>query len=166
MRGRWKGVALVVAAMAVTGIDAPVTAQVAAESSDPGDAAIFAAAGAVRRDGGWVMCKEGPEPPSARIEARRDLDGDGRDEAIVSEDGSFCYGSTGMGFALVSQQADRSWRRLTSGSGVPEVLGTRGKDRWPDLSIGGPGFCFPVHRWDGRAYVLHRHEYAGKACTP
>ncbi|MFP5403517.1 MAG: hypothetical protein ACLGG2_02365 [Gammaproteobacteria bacterium] len=36
----------------------------------------------------------------------------------------------------------------------------------PDISIGGPGFCFPVVRWNGKACALHRCEYAGKRCKP
>jgi hypothetical protein len=35
---------------------------------------------------------------------------------------------------------------------------------WPDISVGGPGFCFPVMRWNGRAYVRRRMEYDGKPC--
>ena len=49
---------------------------------------------------------------------------------------------------------------------IPEFLETTGKDGWPDISVGGPGFCFPVERWNGSEYVLHRHEYEGKACKP
>ena len=33
-------------------------------------------------------------------------------------------------------------------------------------SVGGPGFCFPVQRWNGREYKLQRWEYDGKACKP
>jgi hypothetical protein len=47
---------------------------------------------------------------------------------------------------------------------VPRFLATRGKDGWPDLEVGGPGFCFPVQRWNGRAYAQHRMEYEGKPC--
>jgi hypothetical protein len=28
------------------------------------------------------------------------------------------------------------------------------------------GFCFPVERWDGREYALHRFQYEGKPCKP
>jgi len=36
----------------------------------------------------------------------------------------------------------------------------------PDMSVGGPGFCFPVLRWNGKAYVQNRYQYEGKACRP
>jgi len=45
-------------------------------------------------------------------------------------------------------------------------LKTRGAGGWPDILVGGPGFCFPVERWNGKAYELHRFEYEGKRCKP
>jgi hypothetical protein len=55
---------------------------------------------------------------------------------------------------------------VTSGTGIPEFLKTKGADGWPDISVGGPGFCFPVERWNGREYKFQRWEYDGKACKP
>lgn len=129
-------------------------------------AAVFKAAGAVQRGAMWLMCEDEPNPGGATIDPVGDLNGDGRPEAIVTEGGTFCYGRAEMGYALVSRQADGRWTRIASGSGVPQVLQTRGTGGWPDLSIGGPGFCFPVERWNGREYALHRHEYDGKPCKP
>jgi len=129
-------------------------------------AAIFKAAGAVQRGDKWIICSDDPQAEGANIDEVRDLNGDGRPEAITSEGGSFCYGFTGTGFQLLSQQADGSWKRITSDIGIPQPLKTKGKDGWPDLSIGGPGFCFPVQRWNGTEYALNRFEYEGKACKP
>jgi hypothetical protein len=129
-------------------------------------AAIYKAAGAVRRGDRWLLCADDPQASGASIDEFRDINGDGRPEAVVSEGGTFCYGHTGMGFVLLSQGADGGWTRMSGGIGIPEFLKTTGKDGWPDISVGGPGFCFPVERWNGREYVLHRHEYEGKACTP
>ena len=42
---------------------------------------------------------------------------------------------------------------------------TKGKDGWPDIENGGPGFCFAVNRWNGQKYDVNRYEYQGKACT-
>jgi hypothetical protein len=47
---------------------------------------------------------------------------------------------------------------------MAEFLKTRGADNWPDISVGGPGFCFPVVRWNGKEYKLQRFEYEGKRC--
>ena len=48
------------------------------------------------------------------------------------------------------------------------------EDRWDfdsdaqimiaDLEIGGPGFCFPVLRWTGKTFAVHRQHYEGKPC--
>ncbi|PKO69739.1 MAG: hypothetical protein CVU23_06615 [Betaproteobacteria bacterium HGW-Betaproteobacteria-17] len=136
------------------------------ELSEADRAAVFKAAGAVRKQDMWVMCADDPRPGGATIETVRDLNGDGRPEAVVSEVGMYCYGHAGMGFKLLSKQADGGWRPMAGGSGMPEFLKTRGAGNWPDISVGGPGFCFPVERWNGKAYALHRFEYQGKRCKP
>jgi len=48
---------------------------------------------------------------------------------------------------------------------IAEFLKTRGVNNMPDMSIGGPGFCFLVVRWNGKAYVKNRFEYEGKRCS-
>lgn len=132
------------------------------------DAAIFRAAGFKQTRRGW---ESGCDDPSAGsvydpgvIDQVKDLNGDGRPEAVVTEGGSLCYGNIGMAFSLVSQQADGSWKLIYESMGIPEFLATKGVGGWPDISVGGPGFCFPVMRWNGRAYVRHRMEYEGKPC--
>jgi hypothetical protein len=130
--------------------------------------AAFRAAGFTQAEGRWVACEDPGTASYApgTIEQVADFNGDGRPEAIISEGSLFCYGMQGSGYMLVSKQADGAWKLITSGSGIPGPLQTRGADGWPDLEIGGPGFCFAVERWNGSAYVLHRHEYEGKACRP
>jgi hypothetical protein len=131
--------------------------------------AIFKAAGFSRHGGEWRTgaCQppEGSYSPGA-IETYQDLNGDGRPEAVVTEQGGMCYGMTGQGFWLLSKQAGGSWRLLTKGVAIPEFLRTRGAAGYPDIRLGGPGFCFPVVRWNGREYALQRHEYEGKPCRP
>ncbi|HEX6733166.1 MAG TPA: hypothetical protein VF096_00020 [Azonexus sp.] len=142
-----------------------------ADAAPPGglapaeQAAAFAAAGFKQQGQRWRACDDPTASyvPGA-IESVRDLNGDGRPEALITEGGSFCYGHVGTGYSLVSRQADGRWKLLTRGTGIVSVLETRGAGGWPDLEIGGPGFCFPVVRWDGRKYALHRHQYEGKPC--
>lgn len=128
--------------------------------------AAFKAAGAVQRGGQWVVCADDPDGGGATIDEVRDLNGDGLVEAVVSEGGTFCNGAAGIGFSLLSKQADGSWRNMLQSSGIPEFLATKGAGGWPDVSVGGPGFCFPVLRWNGREYALQRHEYEGRPCSP
>lgn len=129
-------------------------------------AAILKAAGAEQRGGNWVLCADDPHGGGAQIEQVRDFNGDGRPDALVIGQGSFCYGAAEAGYVLLSKQPDGRWKVIENNSGIPEFLATRGKDGWPDISVGGPGFCFPVLRWNGREYAVHRHAYEGKPCTP
>lgn len=161
----WKGLASCVLVCAALPLQARAD-KPDASLSETDKRAVFKAAGAVQKKGLWLMCPDEPNPGGATIETVRDLNGDGRPEALVTEGGTFCYGRAEAGYALLSQQADGSWRRLSGGSGMPAFLKTKGKDGWPDISIGGPGFCFPVERWNGREYALNRFEYEGKRCKP
>ncbi|MCU0767424.1 MAG: hypothetical protein MUE39_08630 [Gammaproteobacteria bacterium] len=142
-------------------------ARAAPALSPPDEAAAFAAAGYVKKGAQWRGDCEDPGsasyvPPT--IETVQDVNGDGRPEAVIVEGSAFCYGMTGQAFVLVSQQADGSWKQVARAVGVPRFLSVRGTDGWPDLEVGGPGFCFPVQRWNGRQYAQNRLEYQGKPC--
>ena len=129
--------------------------------------AAFTTAGLRRQGGTWRSDCGDPGTASysgGDIETVRDLNGDGRPDAVLVEGSVYCYGMTGQGYWLVSKQADGKWRLLASGTGILRFLATKGTGGWPDMEIGGPGFCFPVHRFDGQAYRQHRLEYEGKAC--
>lgn len=145
---------------------APVVA--AAGGNAARDAAIFRAAGFKQVRGRWESgcydASSGSYYEPGTVSEVKDLNGDGRPEAIVTEGTTYCYGMTGQAFWLVSQQADGGWKLITNETGIPEFLATRGVGGWPDISVGGPGFCFPVMRWNGRAYATHRLEYEGKPC--
>ena len=129
-------------------------------------AAIFKAAGAVQKGGQWRLCADDPNGGSASLEQFRDINGDGRVDALVTDSGTFCYGMTGAGYVLLAGQAGGGWKTMDQNTGIVEFLPGKGKDGWPDISVGGPGFCFPVLRWNGREYALHGHAYEGKPCKP
>jgi hypothetical protein len=129
---------------------------------------VFKAAGFIRRGSEWRSDCDDPGTPSyepGKIETVEDINADGRPEAVVTEGGSFCYGDTGTGFTLVSKRADGSWAKLFQSTGIPEFLPTRGTGNMPDISVGGPGFCFRVVRWNGSNYADNRFEYEGKRCA-
>jgi hypothetical protein len=131
-------------------------------------AVAFRAAGFKQVRGTWQACGD-PGTASympGQIDSVADLNGDGRPEAMISEGSTYCYGSTETGYAIVSKQADGSWKLVTAGPGIATPLAARGAGGWPDLEIGGPGFCFPVLRYDGREYAFNRDEYEGKPCKP
>jgi hypothetical protein len=132
--------------------------------------AIFKAAGFARRGGTWKSGNcDGAESESyspGNIETYRDINGDGRPDAVVTEGGAICFGMTGTHFWLVSKQANGGWKLIHDETAMPDFLATKGVGGWPDIQMGGPGFCFPVWRWNGKAYALNRFEYEGKRCKP
>lgn len=132
------------------------------------EAAIFRAAGFTRRRGQWMLCDDpgtvGYAP--GEIGPLEDVNGDGLPEAVILEGSTFCHGMTGTGYSLLSRQSDGSWKLIDQRTGIPEFLATRSTGGWRDIQVGMPGFCFPVLRWNGREYALHRTEYEGKPCTP
>jgi hypothetical protein len=132
------------------------------------EAAVYKAAGFTKRGGTWRSGCDDPTPTyqSGRIEQVADLNGDGLPDVVISEGGTYCYGNTGQAYWLVSKGANGSWKLMTNGTGIAEFLRTKGVGGWPDISVGGPGFCFPVERWNGKEYKLQRWEYEGKACKP
>lgn len=166
MNNRSGCVSVGIAVLLASGFVADARAQKATALSAADRTAVFKASGAVQHGGKWVACPDDPYGGDANIGEVRDLNGDGRLEVVVTGDGTFCYGHAGTGYGLLSKQADGSWKVVDSNSGIPEFLKTNGKDGWPDISVGGPGFCFPVLRWNGSEYAVHRHEYEGKACKP
>lgn len=152
--------------------DAPTAAAPASTTgtklSAADEAAVFKAAGFRKRGGKWRSdCDDTTATyMPGTIEQVADLNGDGRPDVVLTEGGTFCYGNTGSGYWLLSQRADGGWTLMDHNTGIPEFLATRGADGWPDLSVGGPGFCFPVQRWNGREYKLQRWQYEGKPCKP
>lgn len=131
------------------------------------EAAAFRAAGFSWQDRRWRLCDD---PTSAyvpgAIQEVRDVNGDGLPEMVITEGGTYCYGNTGSGYSLVSKQPGGDWMRVTFGTGILRFLETTGVDGWQDIEIGGPGFCFPVQRWNGKGYELNRYHYDGKTCNP
>ena len=149
------------------------SAETGANSAQPAEAPavtddeIFTAAGFTKGAGGWAKCGD---PGTVSYEAgqiaeRGDFNGDGLPDAVVVEGGTYCFGMTGAGYTLVSRQADGQWRIMDERPGILEFLDTTGTDGWPDIEVGGPGFCFPVIGWNGRSYETVRWEYEGKACA-
>ena len=147
-----------------------VAAILAAATPPTEQTAIFIAAGFKKRGAAWKSGNcEGSESESyspGNIQEYRDINGDGRPDAVVTEGGAICYGMTGTHFWLVSKQAAGHWKLMHDETAMPDFMATKGAGGWPDIQMGGPGFCFPVWRWNGTAYKLNRFEYEGKRCRP
>lgn len=100
------------------------------------------------------------------IELVRDLNGDGHTEAVIMDSSTLCHGNTEVGFAIVSKQANGSWKLIFKQSGIPNFLETKGVSGWPDIEIAGPGFCTGVWAWSENKYnyKCSREEKPG-GCT-
>lgn len=99
------------------------------------------------------------------IDSIKDINGDRQPEILVIDEahGSYHYGMTGTAFALLTKTST-GYRLIAESVGIPTFLKTKGKYGYPDIEVGGPGFCFSVLRYDGKSYQYHRSEYEGKAC--
>lgn len=145
---------------------APSAASAPAALSAAEQDALFRAAGAERKGGRWLGCADGGPGDLATIDTLADLNGDGQPEAVVSLPGIACWGHTEQGYAVLTRQPDGRWRMLSTGAGIAVLLPGRGAQNMPDIEVGGPGFCFPVLRWNGRAYAEVRWQNDGKPCRP
>jgi hypothetical protein len=79
-----------------------------------------------------------------------DLNGDGRLEVLTQEFGS-CFGRAGVQMNLYIQAPGGQWQAQFGFPGSPKLLKTRSHG-YPDIEVLGPGTCFPVWRYNGRAY--------------
>lgn len=92
-----------------------------------------------------------------------DLNGDGQPEVFTSVHGTCMGGGAGVHMNLFIKGSNGRWKPQFGFPGMYTILKTKNKG-YSDIEIGGPGFCFPVWRWNGREYDLHRHQYEGKPC--
>jgi hypothetical protein len=83
-----------------------------------------------------------------------DINKDGIEEVFVSYGNSYTSGATGSSIVLfIKNPAGKYEMQLGFPSTLPYALPTANKG-YPDLLIGGPGFEFPVWRWNGKEYVF------------
>lgn len=91
-----------------------------------------------------------------------DLNGDGTQEVFVIYGNGCMSGGTGSSIVLLRKGPDGRFR---IGLGFPAagytILATKSRG-YPDLQIGGMGFCEPIWRWDGKDYQHHRNQPTAK----
>jgi hypothetical protein len=84
-----------------------------------------------------------------------DLNGDGQPEVFVVVHGTCWGGMTGVNVDLRIKGPDGKWTSQFGFPGIYRVLETKNKG-YPDIEFGGPGFCFPIWRWNGKEYAIHK----------
>ena len=97
------------------------------------------------------------QPAGAEVELR-DMNGDGQDEVLVIYGNTCLSGMAGASVVLFIKDAAGKYRSNLGFPGVTADPKAEKSKGYPDLLIGGPGFCFPVWRWNGKAYDFHRSE--------
>lgn len=85
-----------------------------------------------------------------------DLNGDSKTEVFVSLGSTCMFGYAGIGVFLFTQAAPQRWQSHNLGSGIV-VVQTDQHMGYADVMVGGPGFCHPVLRWNGKTYVFDRN---------
>lgn len=113
---------------------------------------LYKAAGLTERGGKFMDdCDQPVQPDTEAV----DLNGDRQPEVFVQVVSS-CYGAAGSQLTLLIKDKLGHWQ---SNFGFPaggyKLLGAKNKG-YPDIEIGGPGFCFPVWRWDGNHYAIYK----------
>jgi uncharacterized low-complexity protein len=84
-----------------------------------------------------------------------DLNGDGQPEVFTNIYGTCMGGMAGVDMNLYIKNKKGQWIAQFGFPGTYKVLKTKSKG-YPDIEIGGPGFCFPVWRWNGHHYKIHK----------
>ena len=115
---------------------------------------------------GFVLSKDQKQFATSEAEAadypfdaylyNTDMNADGKEEIFIVFGNSYTSGMTGSNAVLYIKDANGKYKaNLGFPSTTPMMLPTKSKG-YPDLVIGGPGFTFPVWRWDGKAYNFFR----------
>ncbi|WP_287129551.1 hypothetical protein [Candidatus Cyanaurora vandensis] len=83
-----------------------------------------------------------------------DLNGD-EPGVFTSVAGTCLGGMAGVQVNLYIKNKNGQWQPQFGFPGTYTVLKTKSK-AYPDIEIGGPGFCFPVWHWNGQQYAIHK----------
>jgi len=86
-----------------------------------------------------------------------DLNADGTPEVRVVFGNTCTSGIAGSSVALFIERDGAYVMNLGFPAASADPMETS-NEGWPDLLIGGPGFCWPVWRWNGTEYAYHRDE--------
>jgi hypothetical protein len=96
--------------------------------------------------------------PAGAIVEYRDMNADGRQEVLVIFGNDCTSGMAGSSALLLIRDAGG---KLQPNLGFPAASADPLPEKnlgYPDLLIGGPGFCFPVWRWNGKEYIGLRSD--------
>ncbi len=84
-----------------------------------------------------------------------DLNGDGPEEIFIHYGNTLTSGNTAQSVALFIKNDSGVFEKNLYFPGMAEIMPTVHKG-FRELVIVGPGFSFPVWRWNGKEYAFHR----------
>lgn len=84
-----------------------------------------------------------------------DLNKDGQPEVFLLIRGGCVTGFVGTSMELYIKNKNGKWETQFGFDGWYNILETKNKG-YPDIEIQGPGFCFPVWRWNGKRYDIFK----------
>lgn len=102
----------------------------------------------------FAMDKESIDYPFDASMKVLDLNHDGVEEVFVQFGNTFTSGATGSSIVLLVKDKIEGYKiNLGFPGTMPSLLKSVSKT-YPDLLVGGPGFDWPVYRWNGKEYVF------------
>jgi hypothetical protein len=109
-----------------------------------------------KKDEPFAQDKESKEYPFMSFVYPTDLNKDGTEEIFIIFGNTYTSGNTGSNVVLYIKSATGNYiSHLGFPGTAPDILTTANMG-YPDLLIGGPGFEFPVFRWNGKTYDNYR----------
>jgi hypothetical protein len=95
------------------------------------------------------------EAPVSVFAYPTDMNKDGKEELFVVFDGAALFGDRGSVSLYIKNSTGALQQQPDISGGRPLIL-TSVNQGYPDIVIGGPGFEFPVYRWNGATYTLYK----------
>lgn len=104
----------------------------------------------------FAQDKDSKEFPFNTLVYPTDLNKDGSEEIFLVFGNSYTSGNTGSSVVVYIKNAAGNFTSHLGFPGTtPDILSTVNMG-YPDLMIGGPGFEFPILRWNGKTYYNFR----------
>lgn len=143
--------AVVISALVIASIPLVCTAQ----ANQAVDAKIVAEAtkGTLKELKGKYFDEDFNESVDYEAEVK-DLNADGQPEVFIKRFGGM-FGMAGVEMKLYVKGKNGQWMPQFGFPGDYKILSAK-FGGYPDIEIQGPGTCFPVWRWNGSVYAIHK----------